>query len=98
MNALVDSGSDDTIFDHELADAVGIEWNKGRSYDITGINGGLMPVHFSGAKYEICGYSFTVDIGFARMPMFKAVLGQTGFFDQVFVTLDQGNNRLEIKF
>ncbi len=96
--ALVDSGSDDTIFDCELADAVGIDWRSGARYSITGINGGQLPVYFKGGRYEIGGHRCPGDIGFAELPFFKAILGQTGFFDHALVMLDQGNNRIEVRF
>jgi hypothetical protein len=98
VQALIDSGSDDTIFDHELGDAVGVLWPSGPSYKIQGINGGEVEVHFKGGRYEIGGARFPGSIGFAKMPLVKAVLGQTGFFDHAFVTLDQGNNRIDIRF
>lgn len=97
--ALVDSGSDDTIFDHEYAETIGIDWESGGSHDITGVSGGTVRVHFKSVTYEISGHRFTADVGFAKMPLtFKAVLGQTGFFDQTIVKLDHGNKRIEIMF
>ncbi len=97
--ALVDSGSDDTIFDHELAAATGIEWQKGPSHEITGVDGGKLTVHFRGASYEVGGHRFTADLGFAPMPpSIKVILGQSGFFEKAIVILDQGNNRIEVKF
>lgn len=95
----MDSGSDDTIFDTEVADAVGIPWATGASYPVAGFSGGTIDVRFTEASYEIGGHRFSVGIGVAPMPsMFKAVLGQTGFFNRAIVMLDQSNNRIEIKF
>lgn len=98
--ALVDSGSDDTIFDHELADAVGIDWSSGKFYDITGVSGGKVAVHFKSAVYEISGHKIVPSspLGFTSLPQgYKALLGQTGFFDSAIVSLDHSNNRIEIR-
>lgn len=98
-SALLDTGADETLFDHELAEAVGIEWDAGDSHEIQGIGGSVLTVHFKDAAYEIAGYRFQAPIGFTRMPaMFKAVLGQLGFFDRVMVAFDQPKGRFELVF
>lgn len=96
-HALVDSGSDDTLFDHELAEAVGIDWSQGAFHEVSGLDGGAQEVHVLSVSYELAGRGFLVDAGFARLPHFKAVLGQTGFFDRLIVSLDSGNSRVELK-
>ncbi|MBI4678448.1 MAG: hypothetical protein HY748_12785 [Elusimicrobia bacterium] len=64
-----------------------------------GIDGGKIKVHFKDASYEIGGHWLHATIGFAKLPsMFKAILGQTGFFDQARVNFQQSDNRIEIEF
>lgn len=96
-HALVDSGSDGTVFDHELAEAVGIDWKKGAFHEVLSVDGSRLPVQVSSVSYELEGHGFLIDAGFARLPYFKAVLGENGFFDRVIVSLDYGNNRVEVK-
>lgn len=92
---LVDSGSDATIIDHELGEALGIEIQKGIKEKIIGVGGGSIEVYFhkigfyihdgSGEKpiiYEDFA-AFTYGRFPTTMPQQTAILGTIGLFRHV---------------
>jgi hypothetical protein len=92
--ALIDSGSDQTIFNHEIGGILGIRVEQGIKGSFTGTSGTRQDVfyHQLGLKLR-SGFrsaEYTARVGFARLPSDVAgILGQKGFFDHFEVLLSQ---------
>lgn len=98
--ALIDSGADISLFDAEIAEALGLKLFDGRRDEIQGLS------HGSGLFYYVHDITLTVGdlvmtvpVGFMpNMPDFGyGLLGQRGFFERCLVSFDRWNETIEIK-
>lgn len=99
--ALVDSGSDECIFDAEVGEALGIEIKKGLKRSVHGVvEGKTQPYWIHTIEIIVGGWSYRISAGF----MYKlartghGILGQAGFFDQFkSVKFEHKRGRIEVK-
>lgn len=99
--ALVDSGSDECIFDAELGEALGINIKKGQKREVHGVvEGKTQPYWIHAIEIEVGGWPYRISAGF----MYKlartghGILGQIGFFDQFkSIKFEHKRGRVEIK-
>ncbi len=99
--SLVDSGSDECIFDAEVGEAIGIDVKKGEPRKLRGvIEGEAKPFWMHSIEIEVGGWPYRVQAGFmyeiARCGY--GILGQRGFFDQFkSVKFEKRRGKIEIK-
>lgn len=99
--ALVDSGSDECIFDAEIGEVLGIDIKKGAQKKLHGvIEGKTQSYWLHDIEIEVGGWPYRISAGF----MYKlarngyGVLGQSGFFDRFkSVKFEHQRGRVEIK-
>lgn len=82
LDGLVDSGSDDTILNAELASALGISLNKCPRVPLGGIGSGQQIGYRAEVTFvfEDLKYEYTSEAVFAAIPHFSVILGQNDFF------------------
>lgn len=100
LEALVDSGADDNVFDAQYADLLGIrDLEEGIAIKLAGITG----IEKTGYSHEVIlkfdSYSFYTSVIFLpdMEEDMKAILGQTGFFDFVQVTFRRSKGIFDVK-
>ena len=99
--ALIDSGSDECIFDAEFGEALGIVIKSGNKRQLHGvIEGKTQPYWMHDIEIEVGGWPHKISAGF----MYKlarngyGVLGRAGFFDQFkSIKFEHRRGRIEIK-
>jgi len=96
--AIVDSGADLCIFHAEIGEQIGIDIERGRKQEYSGIMKKDGTAYFHDTKIAVGGHEYKCYAGFSRdlggMPY--GILGQTGFFDLFAVTLDYNSERIEL--
>ena len=97
-DALVDSGADNCIFDAQIADALGINLEKGILDYVGGINGKPEPYYIHKINIKVGGSEHQIYAGFKKnFPKFGyGVLGQKGFFEHFVVKFDYHKGDLEL--
>jgi len=98
VNALIDSGADLCFFHYELGKRLGLNIEKGRLEDITGIEGIRTPVWIHNITFQIVGsdHQIFMPVGFTKSPGVFAILGQEGFFDAFRIKFERDHNVVEI--
>ena len=96
---LIDSGADLCIFHAEIGEQIGVEVEKGKLLDFSGISASNMKAYFHDIRIDVGGYEFDCYAGFSRdldrLPY--GVLGQQGFFDLFISMFDYSKGRVELK-
>ncbi len=98
---LVDSGADLCIFNSEIADAIGLEWQKGEKHEVFGIGGKASVYYLLPIEIKVGGWPYKIKAGF--MPdvsgrvMNYGVVGQVGFFENLIVKFDLIKEEIELK-
>jgi len=91
LHAFVDSGSPWCMFKSDLADYLGIEWEKGERAEVGGIlTGARDPIYFHKVTLFVEDHwTFQVRAGFVKKLSVPGILGRDGFFDHFRVQFDQ---------
>ena len=93
FEALIDSGSADTLFRSDIGRAIGLQIEHG----VKGLVGGIVP----GAKIEVCFHDVGLWVGADRIKIragfcdnlaVGAILGRRGFFEHFIITFDPSAN------
>lgn len=89
--AFVDSGSPWCMFKSDLADYLGIEWQKGEKSETGGIIAGAQdPIYFHKVSLFVeDNWTFPIRAGFVKKLSVAGILGRDGFFDHFLVQFDQ---------
>lgn len=96
--ALIDSGADESIFDAQLAEILGIELKRGERRIVGGITGVEQPYYLHPVTFSVGSWEIDLKIGFMpHMPDFGyGVLGQRGFFENFVVKFDYSKLEVEL--
>jgi hypothetical protein len=81
------------MFKSDLADYLGIEWEKGEKSETGGIISGLLePIYFHKVTLFVEDqWTFSVRAGFVKKLSVPGILGRDGFFDHFLVQFDQSS-------
>lgn len=98
LRALVDSGASTSLFNIDVADALGIDLSSAQKRDYYGIGERTIQGYVHPIKLNVGGFArwITIDAGFIEndeMPL----LGQAGFFDSYEVIFRKFQNKFEIR-
>lgn len=97
---LVDSGSDNNIFDAQIAEILGVDLFSGKKSLVSGITGVAEPIYLHKLDLKVGGQLFEdVEVGFLKKisPFGYGVVGQKGFFDTFVVKFDLLKEEIEVK-
>jgi hypothetical protein len=97
---LIDTGAEDSLFDAEIADALGIDikaTNIEKEY--FGIAGQSIVGYVHSVQMQVQGFSEWIDIeaGFFDTELPYPLIGESGFLDNYQLTLMRYKGRFEIK-
>lgn len=96
--ALIDSGSDYTIFPKALEAILGLSPKKGKKESVVGVSGASLDVYFHHISIEVGGSEVKIYAGFAEaMNQDPGILGQNGFFDLFTVKFNLTKEEIEIR-
>ena len=97
--ALVDSGADYSLFNVQIAEALGIDLSDAESHSTFGIGGEGIKTVYRPIEMEVkgAGERLTIQAGFIDSKGVSALLGQYDFFDRYKVTFERAKERLELK-
>ncbi len=97
--ALIDSGADYCIFHSELAEIMGIAWDKGEIVSLGGVGGKKFKGRFSKVKISVGGNEIETKVLFSDdIPDFGyAILGQVGFFEFFRIRFIYQKGEIQIK-
>ena len=97
--ALVDSGADYSLFNIEIAAALGIDLSSAEPHKTLGIGGEPIETVYVPIELEVkgAGERLTVEAGFINSKGVPALLGQHDFFQSYKVTFERAKERFELK-
>lgn len=96
-SALIDSGATVSIFRGEVADALGIEIEKGKQLYLGGV-GGHIKGYLHELEIEAAGKKFICPIVFSREYLVSFnLLGRQEFFKRFKITFEENKNRLKLE-
>ena len=100
-HVLVDSGADMSLFHAEVAEALGIDINKGRKGLVTGIGGKSSEYFLHKINIEVGGWEQQINVGFLPTIGGRSapygIVGQKGFFENFVVKFDLNKEEIELK-
>ncbi len=98
IEALIDSGADMSLFDIEIAKAVGVDLRKVSKQQFGGIGKDTVTVYLTKIAVEVIGtnHSVTIPVGFMKGANVRGLLGQEGFFDNFKIIFNRANDSIEI--
>jgi len=98
FDALIDSGADCSLFNIQIAQALGLDLSVARRIRMTGISGGVEGYRLEDIEIKIEGIGKTIKIPvcFADSPSIGTLLGQEGFFDQYRIKFEKDHDSFEI--
>ncbi len=98
FDALIDSGADLSLFNLEIAEALGIDLTNAKSANFTGISGNVNGYRVDKAKIKVDGFSEVIEIPacFVDSPSVGILLGQDGFFDLHRIKFEKDHDTFEI--
>jgi len=98
LNALVDSGADQTLFPMQFADALGITLDRERAGAIRGVSGSPITVYPADVEIELTNlkesYRWSATVRFA--PGNNILLGHLGCLEFFTLTLDHHGRSFEL--
>jgi hypothetical protein len=97
LDCLIDSGAGDSLFNVDVADAIGIDLSGAPEKEYLGINGEPLIGRIHPVQLQVKGLSEWIEIhaGFIEVDQIP-ILGQSGFFDNYEITFRRYNKRFEI--
>jgi len=96
--ALIDSGADRSLFNIQIAQDLGLNFDEEQFENFGGIEGGVLKARLHKIKVQIIGMSEEVEItaGFINSSGVVAILGQDGFFDAFRIKFERDHGIVEI--
>ncbi len=96
--ALIDSGADNTIFNMQVAEMLGLRLGNAPVDSFCGTSGQEQTARYRRLTIRVAAISYRAMVGFAELPFDVAgILGQGGFFDHFAVELDQTRGLILLK-
>lgn len=98
FGALIDSGADISLFNTEIAEALGIPLSSAHERKFTGISGTIPGYLVEKVKIKIEGTdtAFFIPVCFVQSPTVGLLLGQEGFFDQCRIKFEKHHDTFEV--
>lgn len=98
FDALIDSGADVSLFNLEIAEALGIDLVNAKPANFTGIAGSVNGYRIDKTKIKVDGFAQAVEIPacFVDSPSVGILLGQDGFFDLHRIKFEKDHDAFEI--
>ena len=95
--ALLDSGADRSLFNREIASAIGLDLARIMQRDVIGISGRIK-VYTAEITLRLPHFeqAITIPVDFTDSPYVGALLGQEGFFDFHRIKFEKDHNVFEI--
>src|SRR5262245_61208147 len=85
VEALVDSGADDTVFSDQLAVVLGVDLSRAPTITSAGVGGAPLVVRLAEVTLRVADNQeqreWRAWVAFAPIPLRRALLGQAGFLD-----------------
>lgn len=96
--ALVDSGADNSLFNIEIAEFLGIDLSKAREQKFTGISGTIAGFYMPEIEINVEGISqkIKIPVCFVQSPTVGLLLEQEGFFDLHRIRFEKDHDTFEI--
>jgi hypothetical protein len=96
--ALIDSGADCSVFHTSLAQALGIDYTKGRRTDGVGVSTTPIDLYFHPVQVKVRGDDTVIDMeaAFTESERVGAILGQRDFFEHYKITFERYKERIEL--
>lgn len=98
--ALLDTGSDDTVFTEAVAASIGIDLTNAPSATASGVGMVASPVRYAEVRLRLTdGVEFRewpARVGFTPVPLKRALLGFAGFFQFFTATFDGDREHFEL--
>ncbi len=96
--ALIDSGADRSLFNIQIAEALGLDLSEAPVENFGGIEGGNLKAKLHKVKAQIIGMNEEIEImaGFIDSNGVAAILGQDGFFDAYKIKFEKDHGVIEI--
>lgn len=96
--ALVDSGADFCLFNRNIAEELGIQFEQGDKLEAFGVIGKGVAAHFHEIELKVGTYSYKTKAVFAEnlSEIRYGLVGQIGFFDEFIVKFDRSNQEIEV--
>ncbi len=98
FDALIDSGADLSLFNLEIAEALGVNLTDAKPANFTGISGNVDGYRIDKLKIKVDGFSEAIEIPacFVDSPSVGILLGQDGFFDLHRIKFEKDHDTFEI--
>lgn len=98
FDALLDSGADVSLFNSEIAEAIGIDLSNAKPAKFTGISGGIDGYRIEKFKIKVEGFTEAIEIPvcFVDSSSVSLLLGQDGFFDLHRIKFEKDHDTFEI--
>jgi hypothetical protein len=96
-SVLVDSGSDTTILDAELAEDLGLTLEEGEHAIIRSATGHDQDIYFHQVQLAIGPISYGARVAFMRRADPYGLAGQLGLFDQFHISFDRRAEEFELR-
>jgi hypothetical protein len=99
FDALIDSGADSSVFNSQVAKALGIDLQSGMEKTFFGATGQSAAAYFHPVQLQVVGMPEPIKIlvGFTDSEGVGAVLGQADFFQHYQIKFERYKERVEIK-
>lgn len=96
--ALIDSGADRSLFNIQIAQALGLDLTDAPIENFGGIEGGILKAKLHKVRVQIMGMNEEIEIvaGFVDSSGVAAILGQDGFFDNFRIKFEKDHGIVEI--
>jgi predicted aspartyl protease len=98
FDALLDTGADTCCFMTQLADFLGIDWQKCPRVTFCGVGPTPTEGYVHAASVEIAGYRYDTEVIFLKDLPRPGLLGQFGFFDRFECQFDRATSSIKIYF
>ncbi|MFH1200099.1 MAG: hypothetical protein V1708_03470 [Candidatus Micrarchaeota archaeon] len=95
-DGIVDSGSNYSIFQPWVAEAIGIPWMRGERMTLSTVSD-KAEIFLFDLRMQAIGNLFNTRVGFARMGTSFNILGRVGFFERHEITFKEKEKRIVLK-
>jgi len=97
VRAFADTGASYSVFHSDVAEILGIDYEKGRKDYLTVGDGSVMLTYMHKIKVRFCEKDFNAKIGFSKsLGIGFDILGREDFFDRFIFCFDSKNMELRI--
>ena len=99
FSALIDSGSDCSLVNAEIAEMLGLDLSKGKPTEFTGISGKTTGRRLENIQIKIEEFDkpIKIPVCFVKSKTVGLLLGEEGFFDKYRIKFEKDHDTFEIK-